>query len=79
MMQIDPHSLMHNDLTDGDKASSNAWDTSTHLLQLQQDNARLHAIVAHLLLKNQSLRWQLGTPLVSNTLVALAAQYARKG
>ncbi len=54
----------HSDTNDG--GSGKEIDKANHLsalidpLHLLQDNARLHAIVAELLLKNQMLRWELG-------------------
>jgi hypothetical protein len=60
-MQNDSHSLMHVADFGGDPAGANAYSLSAGLLQqLHQDNTRLRMIVAQLLLKNQSLRWQLG-------------------
>ena len=60
-MQNESYSLMHGADSGGDRAMPNALSVSTDLLQqLQQDNARLPTVVAHLLLKNQTLRWQLG-------------------
>ena len=60
-MQNEPHSLMQGANSGEDKAKSIAWSVPTDMLrQLQQDNARLRTIVAQLLLKNQTLRWQLG-------------------
>ena len=60
-MQNDSYSLMHGADLIGDQAEVNAYSLSSGLLQqLHQDNTRLRMIVAQLLLKNQSLRWQLG-------------------
>ena len=60
-MQNDSHSFMHVVGFGGDLAEANAYSVSgSPLQQLHQDNTRLRMIVAQLLLKNQSLRWQLG-------------------
>jgi len=45
----------------GGQTETNAYSLSPGLLQqLHEDNTRLRMIVGQLLLKNQSLRWQLG-------------------
>lgn len=61
MVHNESHSLLQSDNSGAGNATLKTWSESINLLQqLQQENARLRTIVAQLLLKNQTMRWQLG-------------------
>ena len=58
-MHTDSFSLMHGGGSLSDRAATPDTFSIAHLQSLQQTNERLRALVAELLLKNQTLRWRL--------------------
>jgi hypothetical protein len=79
-MKNESHSLMHGADFGGDNAKTRTWSVATEQLeQLQLDNARLRAIVAELLLKNQTLRWQMNDHQSLEMLLSGANEYESEG